>query len=641
MSAATLPALLEAHAKGPHAGEPALREKHHGIWHVHSWRACRDRVAHLTHGLRRLGFSGGNTLLVLGDNRSQLYWSMIAAQVAGGSAVPFDHDAPDEDFCCVLDHVGARFIAVQGQQQVDRLLALRDRLPTGVRIVYADPKGMRHYTDLRLISFAEVESLGAEEAATTPNAFGVLVASLRDDDTAFIVYTPGTTGPRKGVRLSHRALMAAARGVLAVYPVRRQEDLVAVLPLAWIGDVLLSTAVFLVAGAILNCPEDTATARHDFREIGPAIMLAPPKVWEGLHQEIAARIETSGVLKRGLARWFFARALDSMRGAGVGATRRSPRGLADLAGEWLIFAPLRDRLGLRRLRAAFSTGGLLASEVRLGLRAIGVNLTPLYGVTECGGIVAVSRGDDGDAGGVGKPVSGVAVRVTPDGEILVRSESLFDGYHEDPGAARDAVRDGWIATGDAGRLTEDGSLILVDRMADLMRLKDGSTVAPQIVESQLRLSRYISQAVAVGHEQRYVAALICLDPVQVGAWASRHGVKLSSPGDTVHHSSLHRLIRGEIDRINQKLPTNHRVVRFAILPSELRADDGELTRLHVVRRHIVHVRYKALIDALFESVTAVGTETGAVVLRVVSLRRDAAAVVIGEGADLDREKVHG
>jgi long-chain acyl-CoA synthetase len=487
---------------------------------------------------------------------------------------------------------------------------------------------MRHYADPLLISFAEVEKLGAEEIATTPNAFGALVDSIRDDDLAFIVYTPGTTGPRKGVRLSHRALVAAAHGLLAVHPVRRQEGLVAVLPLAWIGDVLLSTAVFLVAGATLNCPEDTATARHDFREIGPAVALAPPRVWEGLYQEIAARIEASDALKRGLARWFFARAQDSARRSDADAARPPLRGVTDFVGEWLVFAPLRDRLGLRRLRLAFSTGGFLASDVRYGLRAIGV--------------IAVPRGDEVGPSNVGKPVPGVAVRVAPNGEILVRTESSFDGYHKDPDATRAAVRDSWIATGDAGQLTEDGSLVVTDRMADLVRLGDGSTVAPQVIESQLRLSRYISQAVAIGQGRRYVAALICLDPVQIGVWASRHGVKLSGPQDAVRDPALQRLIRGEIDRINLALPANHRVMRFAILPGELRADDGELTRLHVVRRHVVQERYEAIIDALYESMTAIGGESGAIALRVVSFRRDSTAVVVGSnGVDLDREKAHG
>lgn len=641
MTATSLPALLEAHANGPHADEPALREKRLGIWHVHSWRACRDRVARLALGLRRLDFAAGDTLVVLGDNRPQLYWAMIAAQAVGGAAVPFDYDAPDEDFCRVLGHSDARVIVAQGQQQVDRLLAIRDRLPAVARIVYVDPKGMRHYDDPLLIPFAEVERLGAEENAAAPQAFSTLVAAIREDGIAFIVYTPGTTGPHKGVRLSHRALIAAARGLLAAHPVRRREDLVAVLPLTWIGDVLLSVAVYLVAGAILNCPEDAATARHDFSEISPAIALAPPKVWERLYREIAARIEAANALKRGLTRRFFARALERARRAGVVGTKPPARGVAGLAGEWLVFAPLRDRLGLRRLRVAFSTGGFLAPDVTIGLRAIGVNLIPLYGIAECGGMIAVSQGDDADAGGVGKPAPGVAVRVTPNGEILARAESSFDGYHKDPAATRDAIRDGWLATGDAGRLTEDGRLIVTDRVSSLARLDDGSTFAPQVIENQLRLSRYISQAVAVGQGQRYVAALVSLDPVQVGAWASRHGVNLSGPEDAVRNPALHRLIRGEIDGINLGLPANHRVLRFAILPGELRAEDGELTRLHAVRRHVVLERYKAIIDALYESMTAVGVGTGAIALRVVSFRRDATAVVIGEGADLDREKVHG
>jgi len=595
----TLPKLLFDHA-ARRGNRPAMREKEYGIWQTYTWRDYADRVRDFALGLMQLGFGRGLTLAVVGDNRPQLYWAEVAAQALGGMPVPLYQDAIAAEMHYVLEHSGCTIVVAEDQEQVDKILEMREKLPQIRYVVFDDPKGLRRYDEPGLLAFTAVEERGREAGEAARRVFEEALAAGRGEDIALINYTSGTTGFPKGVMLSHRAFIHTARAFLAVEPLGEGDELVAYLPMAWIGDSFFSLAVAFVAGCAVNCPEDTTTVRHDFREIGPTITFAPPRIWESFVSQSQVRIEDAGWLQRRLARFFLPRGMRmaelELRGQPVPWSLR----LLTALGRPLVFAPLRDQLGLRRLRAGITGGAALGPEVIQFFRALGVNFKQLYGMTESCAPATLHRGRQVKLESVGPPLPGVEVKVTESGEVLLRSPGCFSGYYKNEEATQATLRDGWILSGDAGLVDPDGHLVIIDRAKDVSHLLDGSVFAPQYIENKLKFSPYVKEAVAVGHGRSFVGALLNIDAEVVGSWAERRGVPYAGYADLAQNPAVYDLIAAEVRRTNETLAPSQRIRRFLLLHKELDADDAEITRTRKLRRKFIHERYAPLIGAVYD-----------------------------------------
>ena len=598
-TATTLPAMLLAHAQ-EHGRRVAIREKEYGIWQSYTWAESLDRVQALAAGLAQLDFGRGDRLAIVGDNRPELYWALLAAQTLAGIPVPVYQDATAAELRYAIAHAGARLVVAEDQEQVDKILEVRDELPALEHILYEDPKGLRHYTEPSLRRLDSVFAMGREADGGGRAAFRALVARLDPEDTALISYTSGTTGASKGVMLSHRALIATGKSFLQVVPVGPSDQMLAYLPMAWVGDTFFSVVVAMLTGATINCPESAETVRADFREIGPTVTFAPPRIWESLLAQCQVKIEDADWLKRGVARRLVAAAMRKARAALQGGGISAADRLRCALGEPLVYGALRDQLGLRRIRVAITGGAPIAPEVLEFFRGIGVNLTQLYGMTECSTPATVQPGDQVKLDTVGPPIPGVELRIDEHGEVLIASPGLFSGYFRDPAATADALRDGWLRTGDAGLLDPDGHLVILDRAKDVSHLEDGTVFAPQYVENKLKFSPYIKEAVAVGHGRPYVVAMLNIDPDVVGNWAQRRQVAYSGYTDLSQNARVAALVADEVRRVNALLAPPLRVRRFIVLHKELDPDDAEITRTRKVRRRFIGEKYAPIIEALYD-----------------------------------------
>ncbi len=595
----TLPKLLMANAQRYGHRKAAIREKEYGIWQSYSWAQYLEQVKDFALGLANLGFQRGDKLSIIGDNRPQLYWALVAAQGLGGVPVPIYQDAIAAEVQFVIDHSDSRVVVAEDQEQVDKILETKDRLPGVEYVIYDDPKGMRQYSFPFLVSFSEVQKLGRRFRARRSGYFEEAVATGGAEDLAIINYTSGTTGSPKGVMLTHRNLLATAKSYLAVDPLDERDQLMAYLPMAWIGDTFFSVVVSFLTGAAVNCPEDTTTVRQDFREIAPRMTFAPPRIWENLLSQTQVKIGDAGWFRRTLCQTFLAL---GMRVAALQMDGKpvplSLRLLANL-GEWLVFAPLRDQLGLRRIRTATTGGAAIGPDVIQFFRAIGVNLKQLYGMTECSAPATVQRDGAVKVDSVGTPIPGVEIKISEEGEVLLRSPGLFLGYYKDPDATARTLQDGWLATGDAGFLDPDGQLVIIDRAKDVSHLLNGSVFAPQYIENRLKFSPYIKEAVATGHERPYVAAMINIDLEVVGSWAEKQGLPYSGYADLAQKPEVYELMLKEIQRVNTTLTAPLRIRRFVLLHKELDPDDAEITRTRKLRRRFVYEKYRQIIEALY------------------------------------------
>jgi long-chain acyl-CoA synthetase len=604
MDEATLPQFLLKNARErPHA--PALREKDRGIWQEWTWSAYLDHVRAIALGLVSLGFQRGDKIGFLSDNRPELYASMVAAQTTGGVPVPLFQDAIARELAYVIDHADIKIVYAEDQEQVDKILELKGNLPRVERVVYEDPKGMRHYRDPLLISLEELETRGRRLHAEHPQRFEQLVAAGRAEDIALICYTSGTTGAPKGAVMSHANFVHAIRGILEVERYQPTDEILAYLPAAWIGDTFWSLAGSLIVGATVNCPERPETVLDNLREIGPHVLVAPPRIWENLVSTIQVRIDDASWLKRRLARWLLP------VGEEVARRRMQRRpislrlSLLHALGEFFVFGPLRDHLGFRRARYAYTGGAPLGPEVFLFFRAIGINLKEVYGQTEITGVSCVQRDGDIKLGTVGKPFPNTEVRLTETGEVITRSPSVFLGYYKNPEATAAAVRDGWLYSGDAAMFDDDGHLIVIDRAKDVTHLADGTKFAPQYIENKLKFSPYIKEAVAVGQDQPYVAAMINIDMENVGKWAERRQIAYTTYADLAQKPAVYDLIGQEVDRVNRDLPEGIRIHKYVLLHKELDPDDEEVTRTRKVRRGFVAKKYGDIIAALYSESSSV------------------------------------
>jgi len=601
----TLPKLLLRNAR-QWPERDAIRLKEYGIWQASTWARYAEEVRRFALGLAALGFRRGDRLAVIGNNRPHLYAAMLAAQSLGGISLALYQDSIATEMSYVLDHSEARFIVAEDEEQVDKMVEIRPQIPRVERVIYDDPRGLELKDDPWLLYFPDVQASGDAFGAEHPGYFEAEVEQGGPDDVGIFCYTSGTTGTPKGVMLTQRNLMESFQEVVRMEGWQLGDEMMAYLPMAWIGDFSFSVVGGMLAGATLNCLESPDTYRRDLREIGPTIYIGPPRQWEASATTIQVRMEEADWIKRSLFNRFIA--LGHRREELLQERQPVPRRLSRAwkLGDWLIFAPLRDLMGARRLRLAYSGGAPLSPDLLNFYRAFGVNLKQLYGLTETSSVCTIQPDGEASAETMGRPVAGVEVKVGDNGEVLVRGPNVFAGYYKNEEAtAGTKDPEGWLATGDAGFIDRFGHLKVIDRAKDVSRLNDGTLFAPQYLENKLKFSPYIREAVVLGSGRDYSTAMVNIDLESLENWAERKGLAYTGYQDLSQKPEVYQLVHDEIVKINRNLAQDRELAgaqirRFLILNKELDPDDGEITRTRKLRRGVIGERYASLIQGLYD-----------------------------------------
>ncbi len=593
-------------------GRPAMRHKDLGIWQTWTWDAVFEEVRALSVGIAELGLARGDKVAIVGTNRPRLYWAMCAVQALGAVPVPIYADSVADEMAYVLDHAEVTIAVAEDQEQVDKITSISDRLTRLTHILYDEPRGLRDYDHARLQWISDVQQRGRAKLATDGAAEAWLASVDRGkgSDLAVILYTSGTTGRPKGVMLTFDNLVISARNGNLFDDLGRDEEVIAYLPLAWIGDHVFSYAQSYTAGFCVNCPETPETVVEDRREIGTTYAFAPPRVYENLLTLTMVRMADAGALKRGMFDYF------------IGVARRwgekilnrervplSARMLYGL-GEVLVYGPLKNRYGLGRIRVAYTAGEAIGPEIFRFYRALGINLKQLYGQTEASVYITAQPDAEIYADTVGKPNIGVDVRIAESGEVQFKSPGVFIGYFKDPERTKETkTEDGWVRTGDAGLLDErTGHLRIIDRAKDVGRLNDGTLFAPKYLENKLKFYPNIKEAVAFGDKRDFVTVMLNIDLVAVGSWAERNNVVYGNYQELAGHPLVYDMLEAHMREVNRSLADERamagaQIRRFLILPKELDADDGELTRTMKVRRSLIGERYAPFVRALYDGST--------------------------------------
>jgi len=610
----TFPRLLMHHAK-VRPNRPAMREKEYGIWQTYTWADVAQGVRALACGLAELGFKRGDRLAIIGDNRPRLYSAVAACQCLGGIPVMLYQDAVAQEMVYVLQDAEIQFAVVEDQEQVDKMLEIQHEVPLLRHVIYDDPRGMRHYTQTLLMGLDALQEMGRIHDRNHPDFLDAEIDKGASDDISVMLYTSGTTGKPKGVCQTHGAFIAAAQGAMQVDGLNDREDILSYLPMAWVGDHLFSFAQAMVAGFAINCPESGETVMTDLREIGPTYYFAPPRVFENLLTQVMIRMEDAGAIKRKL----FAHFLDVARRCGADILDGKPVSAGDRFQYWLgdllVFGPLKNVLGMSRIRVAYTAGAAIGPDLFRFYRSIGVNLKQFYGQTETCAYVCLQPDGEIKLDSVGKPAPFVEVKLADNGEILVKGPMLLKTYYKRPDATAESINaEGYFMTGDAGFFDADGHLKIIDRAKDVGKLNDGSMFAPNYIENKLKFFQYIKEVVTFGNRRDFVTAFINIDLEAVGNWAERKGMAYSGYTDLASQPAVYELVRECVEKVNADLAADPKmsgsqIRRFLILHKELDADDGELTRTRKVRRNFVAERYAVLIDALFEGRTSQRIET--------------------------------
>ncbi|RMF26871.1 MAG: long-chain fatty acid--CoA ligase, partial [Chloroflexi bacterium] len=583
--------------------------KEFGIWQEVTWAEYLEHVRLFSLGLISLGLQPGDKIAIIGDNRPEWLYAELAAQAAGAISMGIYQDSIASEVQYLADFCDARFLVVEDQEQVDKVLEVWDQLPKVERVIYYDPKGLRNYREPFLLYFPDVEEMGRVYARSHPGQFMENVRRTESNQVAILSTTSGTTGKPKLAMLTHRNLLSMARNLLAVDPMEPEDQFVSFLPLAWIGEQMMSVSSALWVGFTVNFPEEPETAQENIREIGPRVIFSPPRIWESMVSQVQVKIEDSTWLKRLIYNWAmpigYAMADTRFEKREPSLALRLKYRLAD----WLVFQPIKDKLGLRFVRRAYTGGAALGPDVFRFFHALGVNLKQIYGQTEISGISVVHRDGDIKFQTVGLPIPETEVRIAENGEILSRSPAVFIGYYKNPEATAETLKDGWLHSGDAGYFDEDGHLIVIDRAKDVMTLHDGTKFSPQFIENKLKFSPYIREAVVFGGDRPFVSAMINIDFANVGKWAEKHQVPYTTYTDLAQKPEVYDLIRKDVERTNKDLPPAARIQRFLLLHKELDADDAELTRTRKVRRRFIAQRYENLVGALYSDRDSVAVET--------------------------------
>jgi long-chain acyl-CoA synthetase len=601
----TFPRLMLEHAQ-QRPDAPALREKEYGIWQTLTWGALAQLVRAIAGGLAQAGLHRGQHLVVIGENRPRLYATMLAAQSLGAIPVPLYQDASGAEFVFPINNAEVAFAVVENQEQVDKLSEIRPQCPQLARIWYDDPRGLRHYDEPGLASLDSLVDAGRVRDAAW---FEAELALAKPHDVAAMFFTSGTTGNPKGVVHTHFTLLDRARAGADFDKLTAAEEVLAYMPPAWIGQNIFSYAQWLACGYVVNCPESASTVTIDLKEIGPTYYFAPPRIFEGLLTSVMIRMEDAGAIKRGLFHHFMAVA----KKVGPALIDRKPVGLGDriqyALGNLVIYGPLRNTLGLSRVRVAYTAGEAIGPDLFTFYRSIGINLKQLYGSTETAVFVCLQPDNEAKADTVGVPIAGVEIKLSDSGEILIKSPGLLKEYYKNPQATAEVLTgDGWYHTGDAGFLDAGGHLKIIDRAKDVGRLlggaNDGAIFAPKYVENKLKFFPYIKEAVALGDKRASVCAFVNIDFDAVGNWAEKRNLSYAGYADLSQKPEVYELIKDCVQKVNVDLAADDKLAgsqvgRFLILHKELDADDGELTRTRKVRRGYIGDKYQLLVDALY------------------------------------------
>lgn len=604
----TFPKLLQEHAaRRPDA--PAMREKEYGIWQTTSWRRMSERVSHIAGGLHQLGLQRGEHLIIVGANRPSLYATMLAAQTLGAIPVALYQDAAAPECVFPINNAEVRFAVVEDQEQVDKMLEIREQCPQLAHILFDDARGLRNYDEPGLAGLAEIEAAGAIFAREHPDFFQEEINKGQPDDVAAMFFTSGTTGNPKGVVHTHFTLLNRADVGARFDRLDSREEVLAYLPPAWIGQNIFSYSQWLACGYVVNCPESASTVTIDLKEIGPTYYFAPPRVFEGLLTSVMIRMEDAGAIKRTMFHHFMKLAEKVgpalMDGKRVGLLDRLNYSL----GKLLIYGPLRNTLGLSRVRVAYTAGEAIGPDLFRFYRSIGINLKQLYGSTETAVFVCLQPDHEAHADTVGVPCEGVEIKLSDSGEILVKSPGLLKEYYKNEKATREVLTDeGWYHTSDAGFIDSSGHLKIIDRVKDVGRIQggehDGAMFAPKYVENKLKFFSHIKEVVAFGDGRDRVCVMINIDFDAVGNWAERRNLPYAGYTDLAQKPQVYELIRECVEKVNADLSRDEllagsQVSRFLVLHKELDADDGELTRTNKVRRGFIGDKYGVLLDALY------------------------------------------
>jgi long-chain acyl-CoA synthetase len=595
----TLPKVLRRNAK-LWPNDAGMREKDRGIWQTYSWKAYDENVRDFALGLAACGFKRGDKLSVVGDNRPRLYWSILSAMALGGMSVPVYQDSIATELVYVLEHAEVSVIVAEDQEQVDKILSLRAQLPHLKLIVYDDGRGLTKYPVDILKSFTEVQALGAAFGLRNPDYYARELEAGRGDEVGMIAYTSGTTGRPKGVLLNNGGIIASAESLVSTEAIKRGDNWLCYLPMAWVGDTMLSLGASLVAGVTSNCPESPETVIRDLRELGPDALLGPPRIWENMMRTMQIKAGDASPLKRRVYGYF--RDLAERRELLTSDGKPVPAMMSLMykLGDVVVYGPVRDQLGVRKARWCLTGGAPLGADTFRFFRSFGINLKQVYGATEASALVATQSDSEADPNTVGKPLPGVQIRVDEHGEVLVKSPGVFAGYYKQAEATRETLTpDGWLKTGDAGLMDPRGHLAIIDRAKDVGKLSDGTPFAPQFIENKLKFCPMIREAVAFGDQRPFVSAMIAIDINIVGNWAERRGLAYTSFMDLSRKPEVAALIMDEVAKVNQTLPEAAKVRRILLLNKDLEADDAEMTRTRKIRRRFVAEKYAGVIDAFY------------------------------------------
>ncbi len=611
----SIPALLERNAKR-FATRPAYREKEFGIWQSWTWLEASEEIRALALGLLALGLEEGEFVAIIGRNRPALYWSMVAAQSIGAVPVPLYQDAVAEEMAYVLENCGARFVIAEDQEQVDKVLEVQEKVHSIEHVIYLDPRGLRKYDHTHLNALRDVQAEGRAAHERLEPEYNRRKAALDYDSTCVMLYTSGTTGKPKGVVLSNRNVIESSRASCEFDHLTEKEDVLAYLPMAWVGDFIFSIGQAYWAGFCVNCPESADTMMNDLREIGPTYFFAPPRVFETVLTNVIIRMEDASPLKRRL----FDHYMEIAKRVGPAILDGQPVGAWDRFRYWLgnilIYAPLKNVLGFSRVRVGYTAGEAIGPEIFEFYRSLGINLKQLYGQTEATVFITIQPDGEVRADTVGVPAPGVEVKIADNGEIFYRSPGVFVEYFKNPestASTKDA--EGWVATGDAGFFEEGtGHLRIIDRAKDVGKMADGRLFAPKYIENKLKFYPNILEAVVFGDGREMCTAFVNIDLAAVGNWAERNNIAYSSYQELAAHPRVYEMIQGHIEEVNRSVAQDDmlsgcQIHRFLILHKELDADDGELTRTRKVRRRIIEEKYADLITALYDGSSEVFTET--------------------------------
>ncbi|WP_340247882.1 AMP-binding protein [Sulfitobacter pontiacus] len=611
----SVPALLHRNAK-QFANAPAYREKEYGIWQSWTWAQTRDEVEALALGLLELGANEGDFIAIIGRNRPYLYWAMMAAEMVGAVPVPLYQDANAEEMAYVLDHCGARFVIAGDQEQVDKVLDVQDQLTQFERMIYLDPRGLRKYDHAALDQYSAVQDMGRKARDKHIKELEARQDKLDYDSTGVMLYTSGTTGKPKGVVLSNRNIIETAKSSSAFDKLRQTDDILAYLPMAWVGDFIFSVGQALWTGFCTNCPESADTMHVDLREIGPTYYFAPPRVFETQLTSVMIRMEDASRFKK----WLFDKFMAHARKVGPAILDGKPVGAMDRAkyalGELMIYGPLKNTLGLSRVRVGYTAGEAIGPEIFDFYRSLGINLKQLYGQTEA--TVFITAQPDGEVRSdtVGVTCPGVELKIAENGEVFYRSPGVFVEYYKNPESTADTKdAEGWVATGDAGFIEEGtGHLRIIDRAKDVGKMANGSLFAPKYVENKLKFFPNILEAVVFGNGRDECTAFINIDLTAVGNWAERNNIGYASYQELARHPQVMDTIQSHVEEVNASIAEDEmlsgcQVHRFVVLHKELDADDGELTRTRKVRRKVIGEKFDDIITALYDGSPSVSTVT--------------------------------